>query len=175
MEEEEDSSETEDEAVRRERLRRNEQDSDLKHAEDLFENIGIKNRGAPKAVVNTDQSDPSKSLDLSSLPLFRPATKDQFLRLRETLAPMLAANVQKPHYILFLQEFVKDITKDLPSDQIKKLASTLTALSNERMKEEKAAEKGGKKTKAKAKATLVAGRDVSSRADTTSYGDDLDE
>ena len=172
--EEEESSEEEDETSRRERLRRNEQDSDLKHAEDLFENIGLNKNRAQKAVV-TDSSDPSKSLDLSSLPLFRPNTKDQFSRLKETLAPLLATNVSKPHYTLFLSEFVKDITKDLPSDQIKKVASSLTALSNEKMKEEKAAEKGGKKTKAKAKATLVAGRDVSSRADTTSYDDDFDE
>ena len=75
-----------------------------------------------------------------------------------------------------MQEFTKQIVKDLPSDQIKKIASGLTALSNEKMKEEKAAAKGGKKTKAaKNKAPLVATRDSSSRADTTSYGADIDE
>lgn len=74
---------------------------------------------------------------------------------------------------MFMQEFTKQIVKDLPSEQIKKIASGLTTLSNEKMKEEKAAEKGGKKTKAaKSKATLVANRDISSKADTLSYGDD---
>ena len=174
MEEEESSSEEEDEATMRERLRQTEQDADLKHAEDLFGNIGInKNRSAPKAVVTADPKDPSNSIDLSSLPLFNPNTKDQFLKLRETLVPLLVANSKKAQYTIFMQEFSKQIVKDLSSEQIKKIASGLTTLSNEKMKEEKAAEKGGKKTKAaKNKATLVASRDISSRADTLSYGDD---
>jgi hypothetical protein len=77
---------------------------------------------------------------------------------------------------LFLQEFVKQISKDLPSEQIKKIASGLTTLSNEKMKEEKAAEKGGKKTKAaKTKTVLNASRDVGVRADTAAYDEDFGE
>ena len=176
LEEDDTSSEDEDEATMRERLRRTEQDSDLKHAQDLFGDIGInKSRSTPKVVVATDPSDANKALDLSALPLFQPTTKDQFLKLREILTPLLAANSMKAHYPLFMREFTKQIVKDLPSEEIKKIASGLTTLSNEKMKEEKAAEKGGKKTKAaKTKATLVANRDTS-RADTTTYGDDGDE
>jgi len=60
---------------------------------------------------------------------------------------------------MFLQEFAKQLAKELPSDQVKKIASTLTALSNEKLREEKAAEKGGKKSKAqKTKTSLVANR-----------------
>ncbi|MCJ1405621.1 Translation initiation factor 3 subunit J component [Xylographa trunciseda] len=177
-EEEEESSSEEDEADKRERLRKTEQESDLKHAEDLFGNIGInKNRSAPKAVVTADPADPTKSVDLSALPLFNPTTKDQFLKLRETLVPLLADNSKKAHYILFMQEFTKQIVKDLPSDQIKKISSGLATLSNEKMKEEKAADKGGKKSKAaKTKVTLSANRDVSTRADATLYDEGgLDE
>ena len=115
-------------------------------------------------------------IDLSSLPLFSPNTKDQFVQLRETVAPLLAANSKKAQYVLFMQEFTKQVVKDLPSDHIKKIASSLTTLSNERMKEEKAAERGGKKTKAaKSKSALVASRDITSRADTTAYGEDFAE
>jgi translation initiation factor 3 subunit J len=176
-EEEESSSEEEDEATKRARLRKTEQEADLKNAEDMFGNIGInKSRSDTKTVALVDPSDPTTAIDLASLPLFNPTTKDQFLKLRETLTPVLAANAKKAHYILFMQEFTKQITKDLPSEQIKKIASGLTTLSNEKMKEEKAAEKGGKKTKAaKSKATLVANRDASFKADTTSYGADADE
>ncbi|KAL8703292.1 MAG: hypothetical protein Q9201_003533 [Fulgogasparrea decipioides] len=172
-EDEETSSEEEDEATKRERLRRTEQEADLKHAEDLFGNIGInKNRSVPKTVVSTDPNDPSKAVDISSLPLFNPTTKEQFLRLRETLVPILAANSKKAQYTLFMQEFTKQIVKDLPSEQIKKISSGLATLSNEKMKEEKAAEKGGKKTKAaKSKASLVANRGTSYKADTTAYDD----
>ena len=63
----------------------------------------------------------------------------------------------------------------MPSTEIKKAASGLTALSNERLKEEKAMDKGGKKTKAaKSKISLAAGRDIGrGMADTKNYEDDL--
>ncbi len=168
------SSEDESDAAKRERLQRSEHAADLEYAEDLFGNVGTNNnRSAPKTVVTADPKDPSNSIDLSSLPLFNPSTKDQFLKLRETVVPLLASNSKKAQYTMFVQEFTKQIVKDLPGEQIKKIASGLTTLSNERMKEEKAAEKGGKKTKAaKSKATLVASRDIGSKADTLSYGDD---
>ena len=178
LEEDESSEEEEDDATKRARLRRTEQDADLKHAEDLFGAASLgpnKDRGS-KPVVVADPKDPSNAIDLAVFPLFNPNTKDQFLKLRETLVPILASNAKKAQYTLFMQEFTKQIVKDLPSDQIKKIASGLTTLSNEKMKEEKAAEKGGKKTKAaKSKVALVANRDASYKADTTSYGDGLDE
>merc|ERR1711939_937855 len=121
-EESDEESSEEDEATRRERLRRTEQESDLKHAEDLFGNIGISNSRKATTAANAVVID----------------------------------------------------SKDLTSDQIKKIASTLTALSNEKMKEEKNAEKGGKKSKAqKTKVALVASRNVSAVADTQAYDDDF--
>ncbi|KAL2139697.1 hypothetical protein VTI28DRAFT_4830 [Corynascus sepedonium] len=156
----EDDSEEETEAQKRERLRRTEKESDLRHAEDLFGSIGISSgRKATTAgsAVPIDPNDPTKTVDLSALPLFNPTTKLQFEQLRNILGPILAASSKKPHYTLFLQEFTKQLAKDLPSDQIKKIASTLTALSNEKMKEEKAAEKGGKKSKAAKTKTSLAG------------------
>ena len=172
-EDEESSSEEEDPALVRAQARQREQEADLKHAEDLIGDIGInKSRSDTKTIVVADPSNPESMVDLSSLPIFNPNTKDQFLKLREALVPILTANYKKAHYTLFMQEFSKQIVKDLPSDQIKKIASGLTTLSNERMREEKAADKGGKKTKAAInKARLVANRDVSLKADTTSYGD----
>jgi translation initiation factor 3 subunit J len=175
--EDESSDEEEDEATRRARLRKTEQDADLAHAEELFGEVGISNRrGAGKPVTLADDSDPTKTIDLSSLGIFNPNTKDQFAKLRETLVPLLTSNTKKAHYTLFMQEFSKQICKDLPSEQIKKIASGLTTLSNEKMKEEKAAEKGGKKSKAaKTKNSLVATRDVSYKADTAAYEDDFGE
>lgn len=177
MEEEELSEEEEDEATRRARLRATEQEADLKNAEDLFGDLSVgKKKSVMKPVTIADGDDPTKAIDLSSLSIFNPNTKDQFLKLRETLVPLLTANTKKAHYTLFLQEFTKQIAKELPSDQIKKIASGLTTLSNEKMKEEKAAEKGGKKSKAaKTKASLVATRDVSYKADTAAYEDDFDD
>ena len=155
-----DESDDETEAQKRERLRQTEKESDLRHAEDLFSGIGISSgRKATTAgsAVPIDASDPTKTVDLSSLPLFKPTTKSQFENLRTILGPILANSSKKPHYTIFLQEFTKQLAKELPSEQIKKIASSLTALSNEKMREEKAAEKGGKKTKAAKTKTSLAG------------------
>ncbi|KAF2090621.1 translation initiation factor eIF3 subunit [Saccharata proteae CBS 121410] len=184
------SDEEEDEAERRARLRKTEQEADLKNAEDLFGDLAVgdkpsgdfldigSKKTAPKAkaVVLEDSSAPNNAIDLSTLSIFNPQTKDQFIKLREALVPLLNANAKKAQYALFLPEFCKQIAKELPSDQIKKVASALTTLSNEKMKEEKAAEKGGKKSKAaKTKTTLNADRGTASRADTNAYDDDFGE
>ncbi|EKD15607.1 translation initiation factor eIF3 subunit [Drepanopeziza brunnea f. sp. 'multigermtubi' MB_m1] len=177
--EEDSESSDEDEAARRERLRRTEQESDLKHAEDLFGNIGISNARKVTTAANAvqlDSKDPTATVDLTALPLFDPKTKLQFEKLRDTLVPVISSNSKKAQYVIFLQEFTKQLAKELPSDQIKKIASTLTALGNEKMKEEKLAEKGGKKSKAqKTKVALVASRNVSATADTQAYDDEFGE
>ncbi|KAH6660312.1 eukaryotic translation initiation factor 3 subunit J [Truncatella angustata] len=174
--EEDDSDFDETEAERRERLKRQELDADLNHAADLFGDIGIKaGRKATTAgsAIPIDPKDPTKTIDLSSLPLVNPLTKLQFENMRNVLVPIIGGqNYKKAHYTLFLQEFTKQLAKDLPSDQIKKIASTLTALGNEKMKEEKAAEKSGKKSKAqKTKTSLVTSR--ANAAETTTYEDDF--
>ena len=167
----------ETEAERRERLRRTEKDSDLQHAADLIGDIDLnRNRGAPKAVVISDSSDPTKSIDLSSMPLFKPTTKDQFTRLSETLLPLLTPHSKKPQYTLWAQDFTRRLVKELPSAEIKKIASALTTASNEKMREERAADKGNKKSKAaKTKVSLVAQRE--NQIDNTAYdgGDGLDD
>lgn len=175
--EETSDEEDEDEAEKRARTRASEKESDLKHAEDLFAGIGVSDKRGDKPVtVQVDESNPGNAVDLTSLKLFQPQSIPQFQKLRDTLVPLLIANSKKPQYALFLQEFTKQICKDLNSEQIKKVASGLTTMSNEKMKEEKAADKGGKKSKAaKTKVALSATRDISSRADTTAYEDGLDE
>lgn len=146
----------------------------MKHAEDLFGSLGVSNRKVATAAnaVVVDSKDPTNTVDLAALPIFDPKTKLQFEKLRDTLVPLVAGNSKKAHYVLFLQEFAKQIAKDLPSDQIKKVASSLTALSNEKLKEEKAAEKGGKKSKAaKTKTSLVASRNAATAVDVNAYDD----
>lgn len=179
-EQEQEESEEEDESERRARLRATEKDSDLKHAEDLFGDIDLnRNRGAPKAVVVEDASaDPTKAVDLSSMPLFKPATKDQFTKLTNTLIPLLTAQSKKPQYAIWVVDFAKQLVKELNSADVKKVASALTTVSNEKLKEERLAEKGGKKTKAaKNKVSLVTGssKDIT-KFDANDYaGDDLDD
>lgn len=120
----------------------------------------------------SDSADPTQAVDLSAMPLFQPTSKDHFARLTTTLIPLLTAQSKKPHYTLWVQDFAKQLVKDLPSAEVKKVASVLTTVSNEKMKEERQADKGSKKTKAaKTKVSLVAARDDRA-VDTASYGDD---
>lgn len=185
---------------RRRRMQQQEIDADLNHAVDLFagavvEDIadhGVTSAPSPspaagvssppsdikrKAIAIADPVDSSKSIDLSTLPLFNPTTKKQFTDLQDTLAPLLVQNVKKPHYPLFVQELTRLLIKDMSSEQIRKVASTCTTMTNEKLREEKAAEKGIKKTKAqKTKTTLVgAGGKDSDRLDMKAYDDFGDE
>ncbi|KAK3718294.1 Translation initiation factor 3 subunit J component [Vermiconidia calcicola] len=173
---EDSSDEDEDEAARRARMRASEQESDLRNAEDLFGGVGgvpEKRAAAVKPVTIQDGDDPANTVDLSSLKIFNPNTAPQFAKLRETLVPLLNGNSKKAAYPPFLQEFAKQLVKDLNSDQVKKISSALTTISNEKMREEKAADKGGKKSKAaKNKISLGASRDVAHKADVTNYADD---
>jgi translation initiation factor 3 subunit J len=141
----------------------------------MFGDIGIsagRAKSRPATVV-VDANDPTKTVDISKLPLFQPKTKAQFETLRTSLTPLISANAKNAHYSLFLQDFTKALAKEMNSEQIKKLASSMTALGNEKMREEKAADKGGKKTKAaKTKTSLVTGR--ANVADTTTYDDNDD-
>jgi translation initiation factor 3 subunit J len=156
-------------------LKQQEKDADLANAADLFGGMGVTKRSAKPVTIEDPKGD-GNLIDLSSLPIFHAKTKDQFTKLKDTLVPLLGANVKEAHYAIFLQEFTKLLAKDLPSDQIKKIASGLTTLSNEKMKEEKLAEKGGKKSKAaKTKVTLNATRDISYKADTSVYDGGLEE
>lgn len=172
--EEDDESCDEDPAARRERLEQAVQESDMKLAVDLFDGITLNNnRKALAASVEIETNNTTSVIDLTTLPLFNPKTKLEFEKLRNTLIPAISKNTNEPHYSIFLQEFTKQLAKDLPSEQIKKIASALTALSNEKMKEEKLADKGGKKTKAaKTKVKLVASKNITSTPDVQAYDDD---
>lgn len=170
-----DDSDDEDELTKKERLRAAQKEADLKHAEDLFGgdvgSVPSGRRANIKGSVVPDPSNPDNLIDLAAMPLFAPKTKSQFEQLREVLGPLVAKNAKAPHYAIFLTELAKAMARDMPSDQIKKVASALTTLSNEKMKEEKSQQGGGKKTKAaKTKTTLAVGRPAV--ADTTAYDDD---
>lgn len=153
----------------------------MKHAVDLFAGATVEDRvdhGSMssadirrKAISVVDPTDTSKSIDLSTLPLFNPTTKKQFQDLQDALAFLLAAHVKKPHYPLLAQQLVRSLIKEMSSEQIRKVATTCTTLLNEKLREEKAADKPGRKSKAqKTKTTLVGvvGKD-SDKIDTKTY------
>ncbi|CUS13239.1 unnamed protein product [Tuber aestivum] len=168
-----DDMEDETPVERRAREERMRIEGDLAHATDLFGTVGVGagsggTKGKP--ITTGDPEDPTKAIDLSSLPMFAPKGKDEFTQLRDVLVPLLVANSKKAHYSLFLQEFVRQLGRDMSSEQVRKVATGLTVLANEKQREEKAADKGGKKTKAaKGKTTLAATGKEADKFDTTDY------
>lgn len=167
-----DDESSEDGSAIRARLRKTEKDADLKNAEALFSSMGVTERSAP--IIAEDPNHPGATIDLTTLPIFNPSNKESFVRLREALVPILQTASKKAQYPLFLQEFVRQISKEIGSEQIKKLASTLTTLANEKMKEEKVRDGMGKKTKAaKTKTTLNATRGGAGKVDTNAYDDNF--
>ncbi|KAI5283200.1 Translation initiation factor 3 subunit J component, partial [Ascosphaera aggregata] len=176
----------EDATEKRARLRREQKESDLKHAEDLFGDLDLstdksgRTANKPTVIPIGSTADPTATVDLSLLPLFKPTTKQQFETLTQTLVPLLTAQSKKPQYVFWAPDFCKALVKDLSSTDIKKVASALTTAANEKLKEEKAADKSGKKTKAaKTKASLnVAGGGrggVGLARDTTVYDEAEDD
>lgn len=167
--------EDEDEAEKRARLKQQEKTADLSHAQDLFGDVDLRNnKKAPnKATVIADANNPGEAIDLSTLSLFKPSTKNQFDQLSDVLTPLIRASSSKPHFSLWMPNFAKGLCQDMSSTDIKKVASALTALSNERMKEEKAKDNPKKSKAAKQKTTLSADRSIGrGSADTKAYDDD---
>ena len=166
--------ESETPAERRARMHARELAGDMAHAEDLFGAVdigagsGTSGRGKQPVVALVNPKDLSQSVDLTALPVFKPTTKAQFDQLHNVLVPLLTANVKKPHYSLFLQDFARALAKELSSDQIRLVASKLTTLSNEKQREEK--EKGSKKKGAATKkvALASAGKETD-KLDTKAY------
>jgi translation initiation factor 3 subunit J len=105
---------------------------------------------------------------------FRPRTKDEFDEFSRRLATVITSVSNLPHYAMFVTGLVKAIAEPLGSEDVKKVASGLTALSNEKLKAEKGP--GGKAKKGK-KPTLVVGasKSVAAKYDTKDYGNDDDD
>ncbi|KPI39841.1 Eukaryotic translation initiation factor 3 subunit J [Cyphellophora attinorum] len=177
--EDEESSDEETEAEKRARLKAQEKEADLSHAEALIGDVDARNnkKASNKASVIADPSNPGQAIDLSKLPLFQPKTKGGFDQLSEAITPLIRAQTSKAHFPLWMPNFAKGICQDMNSVDIKKVASALTALSNEKLKAEKAADGTGKKTKAvKSKTTLAADRGIGAgRADTKAYDEELSD
>ncbi|KAK6357553.1 Translation initiation factor 3 subunit J component [Orbilia javanica] len=179
------AEEEEDPATARERGRQAELAADLASAGDLLGAVAAGSQNSRRVAADrsliqhkTDTGE-QVMLDLADLPLFQPKLKTEFDEIRNKLVPLFVNMQKKGHYPIFIQEFFRETAKGLSSEQIKKIGSSLTTLSNEKMREEKAADNKGKKTsKSKAKATVTiggSGAGKSHTADTTNYDNEIDD
>ncbi|KAK9452669.1 eukaryotic translation initiation factor 3 subunit J [Dipodascopsis uninucleata] len=166
---------------RRARLQQIELEADLNNAADLFgTSVSLKDDGVHDALTEQEELEMEKAkkeVDLESLSIFRPKTKSEFEALSEKLGSLLSALSHNPHYnTVFLPTFLRTLALPLNSEQVRKNSSILTAISNEKIREERAADKP--KTKKKSKPALTsASAKVDDSVDTTNYSryDDFDD
>ncbi|KAL0579302.1 Translation initiation factor 3 subunit J component [Marasmius crinis-equi] len=147
----------------REKARRDKErelNADLNNAADLF--------GAA-AIGGTS----SKELD--SLISFQPRTKEDFIKLSSQIIEFVVKRHQnKPLYAAFVEHHVRELAQPLKDVEVRKAASGLTTLANEKQKEQRDKASGKKKTKASSKPGLGAAK-VSNKLDVNAYDEALDD
>jgi translation initiation factor 3 subunit J len=100
-----------------------------------------------------------------------PSSKEDFDKFLELLDHKINKYTKSPHYVPFLDGLFRQLAIDLEPEEIKRLGSTLTALSNEKVKQQKST-KGSKKAKKAAK--LIVGKETDDAFDDVVY-DEYDD
>ncbi|KAG6910873.1 hypothetical protein DXG01_007190 [Tephrocybe rancida] len=146
------------EKARRDRER--ELNADLNNAADLF--------GAA-ALGGTSSS------ELDSLISFQPRTKEDFQTLSSRIIEFVIKRHQnKPLYPSFVEHHVRELAMPLKDVEVRKAASGLTTLANEKQKEQREKASGKKKPKAASRPALGAAK-PSAKHDTELYDEALDD
>ncbi|KAB8221888.1 eukaryotic translation initiation factor 3 subunit J [Aspergillus novoparasiticus] len=100
-----------------------EKESDLKLAEDLLGfNTGV------SSIPETGMSSPGAS-KLDTYKIFSPETEEELSQLLDFLVPVIRRNFRSPHYPEFCRDLFTRLAHDLPSNEVKKIGSSLVTLS----------------------------------------------
>ncbi|KAF8335157.1 eukaryotic translation initiation factor 3 subunit J, partial [Amanita rubescens] len=114
----------------------------------------------------------TSSSDLDRLISFQPRTKEDFQQFSSKLIEYIIKRHQdKPLYASFVEHHVKELAAPLKDVEVRKAASGLTTLANEKQKEQRT---GKKKPKAAAK-PVVGSLKAGTKFDTSVYDEALDD
>ncbi|KAF8525963.1 translation initiation factor eIF3 subunit [Hysterangium stoloniferum] len=134
--------------------------ADLSNAADLLGGVAL---------------DSSASKELETLLTFNPRTKEDFQRLSSMIVDVvLKRHETKPLYASFIEHHVKALAQPLKDIEVRKAASALTTLANEKQKEQREKLSGKKKSKAATKPALGSSKS-SNKFDTNVYEEVLDD
>jgi len=147
----------------RERIaREREIQADLKNAEELLGAVSVSSNKA------------SGNSELDSIINMNPKTKEDFTQLSSLIIQhILKQHENKPLYASFIEQHVRDICVPLKDLEVRKAASALTTLANEKQKEQKDKASGKKKPKAGVKTAGPA--KAVTKIDTNAYEEALDD
>ncbi|KAF8150087.1 eukaryotic translation initiation factor 3 subunit J [Crassisporium funariophilum] len=117
----------------------------------------------------------TSSSELDSLISFQPRTKEDFHQLSNRIIEFVIKRHQtKPLYSAFIEHHTRALALPLKDVEVRKVASGLTTLANEKQKEQRDKASGKKKPKAASKPGL-GGAKVTTRLDTGIYDEALDD
>jgi translation initiation factor 3 subunit J len=117
----------------------------------------------------------TSSSELDQLISFQPRTKDDFTKMTTMIMEVIIKRHQsKPLYPSFIEHFARELCGPLKDVEVRKVASGLTTLANEKQKEQRDKASGKKKPKAAAKPGL-GGTKSAGRLDTGVYDEALDD
>ncbi|KZT02286.1 translation initiation factor eIF3 subunit [Laetiporus sulphureus 93-53] len=117
----------------------------------------------------------TSSSELDSLISAQPRTKEDFIKFSDQIIEFIIKRHQdKPLYAAFLEYHVRSLAIPLRDVEVRKTASVLTTLANEKQKEQKDKASGKKKPKLSAKPVLGAAK-LANKIDTTAYDEALDD
>ncbi len=101
----------------------------------------------------------SSSKELDSLISAQPRTKEDFVDLSSRIIEFIIKQHQnKPLYATFVEHHVRELAMPLKDVEVRKAASGLTTLANEKQKEQRDKTSGKKKGKGAAKPALGAAK-----------------
>lgn len=100
----------------------------------------------------------TSSKELDSLISAQPRTKEDFIDLANKITQFIVKrHMDKPLYPAFVEHFVRELAMPLKDVEVRKAASGLTTLANEKQREQRD-KSGGKKKKGSAKPALGAAK-----------------
>ncbi|KAL5525701.1 hypothetical protein ACEPAG_7038 [Sanghuangporus baumii] len=113
--------------------------------------------------------------ELDKLISFDPRTKEDFQAFSKRIVDYIIKRHQnKPLYASFVEQHVRELALPLKDVEVRKAASALTTLANEKQKEQRDKTGGKKKTKAAAKPVLGSTKALG-KLDTNAYDEALDD
>ncbi|KAF9939493.1 Translation initiation factor 3 subunit J component [Mortierella antarctica] len=151
-------NETEEEKFERRQREKNAIiESDIANAADLFSGVKVTDGVVTAA---------------SALETMKPKTKEQFNEFTTELVNLIQKHEKQGLYASFLEGLIRELASGVRDVDVRKYASTLTTLANEKQKAAKEALKS--KKKGSAKPSLVAAK-VTSTVDTRDYSNDYND
>lgn len=118
----------------------------------------------------------TSSSELDSLISFQPRTKDDFVQLSDRIVEFIIKRHQsKPLYHSFVEHHARALSLPLKDVEVRKVASGLTTLANEKQKEQRDKLSGKKKPKAVTKPGLGGSKISARQQDTGIYDEALDD